>query len=86
MLGWVQTEGITPEIMASALASAKVARRTILSAMSECSPPPRMDLSPYTPRILRTYVELDKLGSLIGTGGRTIKAINVASGCTSIQV
>lgn len=54
--------------------------------MEACTPPPRRALAPHAPRILRISIPTDKVGSLIGPGGRTIRGIMAESGCSSVQV
>jgi polyribonucleotide nucleotidyltransferase len=43
--------------------------------MRETIPEPRPELSPYAPRMLILHVDPDKLGAIIGTGGKTVRAI-----------
>jgi polyribonucleotide nucleotidyltransferase len=76
----IKVEGITLDIMAQALAAARHGLAHILREMSKCSPPPRAALSPYAPRIRQLTVPLDKVGLVIGPGGRTIKGIEEATG------
>ena len=61
--------------MAKALAQAKEGRKHILDEMRKCSPPPRTELSPYSPRIAFMSIPVDKIGMVIGAGGRTARAI-----------
>ena len=51
-----QVEGISLEIMAEALAQARLARQHVLKEMAKCSPPPRRELGPYTSRIARINI------------------------------
>jgi hypothetical protein len=81
-----QVEGITIEVLATALAKAREARRHILAEMELCSPPPRRTLAPTAPRILRFNVDPEKIGLLIGPGGRTIRGLIEASGVDDIKV
>jgi len=82
----VKVDGITPEIISAALSAARDARRTVLSAMALCSPPPREALGPHSPRIELVRVPTEKLGQIIGPGGKTIRGIRDASGCESVNV
>lgn len=82
----VKVDGITPGIISAALSAARDARRVVLSAMARCSPPPRGALGPHSPRIELVRVPSDKLGQLIGPGGKTIRGIRDASGCDSVSV
>ena len=72
--------GITLEIMAEALAQAKEGRKHILGEMRKCTPPPRKELSPYSPRIAFMSIPVDKIGTVIGAGGRTARAIQEETG------
>lgn len=82
----IKVEGITLEIMRYALERAKVARKHILKEMTQCFPPPKMMLSKYAPKMLIIQVDPQKVGMIIGSGGRTIKAITQASGVDSINL
>ena len=72
--------GITLEIMEEALAQAKEGRKHILGEMRKCTPPPRNQLSPYSPRIAFMTIPVDKIGTVIGAGGRTARAIQEETG------
>jgi polyribonucleotide nucleotidyltransferase len=76
----IKIEGITPEIMKVALSQAKAGRLHILGKMNEAISEPRKDLSPNAPRITQINIPVDKIGELIGPGGKTIKAIVEATG------
>jgi polyribonucleotide nucleotidyltransferase len=71
----IKIEGITKDIMAQALAKAKVARLHIIDKIVELIPEPRTELSPYAPRIESITISQDKIGAVIGSGGKTIKMI-----------
>lgn len=71
----LKTPGITVEVIRRALAQAREGRRYILGRMREVISAPRSDLSPYAPRIVRVKVDPDKIGKIIGGGGRTIREI-----------
>ncbi len=43
-------------------------------------PRPRRDISPYAPRLLRTKIPVDKIGLLIGPGGKNIRMIQETTG------
>lgn len=79
-------EGITLEVLTAALAAARTARRHILAEMGRCDPAPRRSLAPNAPRIRRFTVNPDKLGMLIGPGGRYIRGIVEDSGANDIKV
>ena len=71
----IKISGITKEIMQIALNKAKIARLRILDIMSECIFEPRSDLAPWAPRIESFKVPIDKIGEIIGPGGKMIKSI-----------
>lgn len=76
----IKVEGITLEIMAQALSQAKQGRKHILAEMQKCDPPPRKELSPYSPRISFMTIPVDKIGTVIGAGGRTARSIQDETG------
>ncbi len=71
----IKIRGITPEIMADALAQAKIGRQHILSIMLETIPQFRSDLKPHAPRITTIKVPIEKIGAIIGPGGKNIRAL-----------
>ena len=71
----IKIAGVTDEIMRQALAQARDARLYILDVMRQVIPAPRPELSPYAPRILTVKIDVDKIGMIIGPGGKTIRAI-----------
>jgi polyribonucleotide nucleotidyltransferase len=76
----IKIEGITREIMDIALEKAKAARLFILDKITAVIPKPRTELSEYAPRIETMKVDPDKIGGIIGSGGKTIKNIIEESG------
>jgi polyribonucleotide nucleotidyltransferase len=72
--------GITHEIMFEAVAEAKEARAKVLEAMNSILATPRTELSPYAPRIETVRINPDKIGLIIGPGGKTIKGIVAETG------
>jgi len=71
----IKIGGITKELMAEALAQAKEGRLFVLNRMSECLNSPRSEISPYAPRIITIQIPKDKIGGVIGTGGKVIRGI-----------
>jgi polyribonucleotide nucleotidyltransferase len=67
--------GIDKKVMAEALAQAKEGRLFILGKMSECLQNSRQEISPYAPRIITIQIPKDKIGGVIGTGGKVIRGI-----------
>lgn len=69
----VKVEGINLEIIEKTLAQAKKARLQILKFMESILDKPRPNLSPYVPIILSYQVNPERIGDIIGPGGKTIK-------------
>ncbi|MDD3942310.1 MAG: polyribonucleotide nucleotidyltransferase [Sphaerochaetaceae bacterium] len=76
----IKIAGVSREIMAKALAQAKEGRMHILGIMEQTLKTPREDISEYAPKILTMKVDEEKIGAVIGTGGKTIKSIAEQSG------
>jgi len=76
----IKIEGITPEIMKEALAQAKEGRLHILEKMNEVISEPNKELSPYAPRFKKVSIPQDKIGGLIGPGGKNIRGIVESTG------
>ena len=75
----IKIAGVTPEIMRKALNQAKEGRLHILSIMLDTLPAPRSEISELAPKILTLKVPEEKIGAVIGTGGKTIKSIAAQS-------
>lgn len=73
--------GLPHSVMAEALERARVARLQVLAEMNKVLDKPRPELSKYAPRILTLKISPDKIGALIGPGGKNIKRICDESGC-----
>ncbi len=71
----IKIEGITLEIMREALNQAREARLYILEKMNAVLSEPEKSLSPYVPKIKMITVDTDKIGEIIGPGGKIIKGI-----------
>ncbi len=76
----IKIAGVTPEIMSKALQQAKEGRMHILGIMTDTLPTYRSEISEFAPKILTVTVPEDKIGAVIGTGGKTIKGIAQTSG------
>ena len=72
--------GISHEIMAEAVTKAKESRTKILGVMNGILASPRAELSQYAPRIETIRINPDKIGLVIGPGGKTIKGIVAETG------
>ena len=80
----VKVEGLTLDIVKETLSRAKIARKHILEQMLSVIASPRPDLSPFAPRISTTQIPVEKIGELIGPGGKNIKKL-MAETSTSID-
>ncbi len=76
----IKIEGITKEIMGIALEKAKTARFYILDKIIETIPEPRAELAETAPKIESLKIDPDKIGAVIGSGGKMIKHIIEVSG------
>jgi polyribonucleotide nucleotidyltransferase len=72
----IKIAGVSTEIMSKALAQAKRGRLHILGIMNKTISKPSAEISKYAPRIEVMKIETDKIGALIGPGGKNIKAIS----------
>jgi polyribonucleotide nucleotidyltransferase len=72
--------GIGHNILAEAIQRAKEARTKILETMARTLDKPRTELSKYAPRIETIKINPEKIGALIGPGGKTIKGIVAETG------
>jgi polyribonucleotide nucleotidyltransferase len=73
--------GVSHKIMAEAIYQARDLRGQILGVMQSALAAPRTEMSPYAPRIETLRIVPDKIGLLIGPGGKTIKGIVAETGC-----
>ncbi|MCC6232459.1 MAG: polyribonucleotide nucleotidyltransferase [Verrucomicrobiales bacterium] len=77
----LKLKGLSVEVLAEAVEKARLARLKILDAMKAVLPGPRPEMSKYAPRIIRLKVNPEKIGAIIGPGGKNIKALVEKSGC-----
>ena len=73
--------GVSHDIMVEAVERARIARLTILEKMNATLGAARKEMSPYAPRIELVKINPDKIGALIGPGGKNIKRLVDESGC-----
>jgi len=78
----LKIDGISLELIKRALEQAKEGRLFILGKMGEALTAPRQELSSYAPRIDVLKINTEKIGEVIGPGGKTIKAIIAATGAS----
>ncbi len=78
----IKIKGLSKEIMEKALAQAREARMIILDLIKRTIPAPRSEMKPYAPRITTIHINPDKIGALIGPGGKTVRGIQDETGAT----
>ncbi len=78
----IKIKGITHEVLTQALAQARDARLFILDKIAEAITEPRDHVSEYAPKNVRMSIPIDKIGALIGPGGRNIRAIQEETGAS----
>lgn len=71
----VKIDGLTPDMLAVAIAQAKEGRMFIMGKMLEVMPAPRTTMSPYAPRIITLHINPEKIRDVIGPGGKMINQI-----------
>ena len=76
----IKISGLSTEIMKQALEQARQARLFILDKMLEVIPAPRPELKPHTPRVTTVKIPVDKIGAIIGPGGKNIRALQEETG------
>jgi len=81
----IKIKGITTEIMSEAMEQARIGRLYILDRMLEVMPAPRANLKPHVPRLTLVKIPVDKIGAVIGPGGKTIRSIQDETG-TKIDI
>ena len=81
----IKIDGITREIMQTALAQANEARMHILGEMNKVISAPRQTMSDYAPRYITFKINPDRIRDVIGKGGATIRSITEETG-TSIDI
>ncbi|MCR4337427.1 MAG: polyribonucleotide nucleotidyltransferase [Candidatus Omnitrophica bacterium] len=82
----LKIEKISLDLLTQAMGQAKEARVFILGKMDEAISTAREEISQYAPRILICEVPVDKIGEVIGPGGKVIKKIMEDTGATSIDI
>jgi len=81
----IKVSGITQSILTEALAQAKEGRAFILDHMLQTLASPRAEMNQYAPRMERIQIPVEKIGAVIGPGGKTIRSIIEETG-VSIDV
>ena len=78
----VKIDGLTQELLSEALEQARAGRLHILDRMAEAITEPRAQMSRYAPKLVRIQIPVEKIGALIGPGGRVIRGIQEDTGCS----
>ena len=78
----LKERSISQELIAEVLDRAKEARIQILRRMLSTLPRPRKEISKYAPRILTIKINPEKIGAVIGPGGKGIRALEAATGAS----
>ena len=76
----IKVHGLSKEVLQQALAQAREGRLFIMKKMLDVIPEPKAELSPYAPRIISMKIDPDKIGTVIGPGGKTINRIIAETG------
>lgn len=76
----IKISGIPMEVLTKALEQAKVGRLFILDKMLATLPKPRTTLSKYAPKIVTISIPVERIGEIIGPGGKIIKSIIAETG------
>ncbi len=71
----IKISGLSTQMMKEALAQAHTARLSIMEKMLAALPESRAELKPHAPRIITVKIPIDKIGALIGPGGKNIRAL-----------
>jgi len=71
----IKIAGVSHEIMKKSLEQAKRGRMHILSIMNQCVSKPAENISEFAPKIVSFRIDIDKIGALIGPGGKNVKAL-----------
>ncbi|NLF18051.1 MAG: polyribonucleotide nucleotidyltransferase, partial [Lentisphaerae bacterium] len=74
--------GISVDDMYQAMLKNRVAREKIRATMAACIAAPRAEMSPYAPKIVTMKINPERIGALIGPGGKIIKGICELTGAT----
>ncbi|HVK97833.1 MAG TPA: polyribonucleotide nucleotidyltransferase [Flavisolibacter sp.] len=78
----IKVDGLSMEIMRTALEQARRGRLHILDAMYQCIPEARSDVKPHSPRMVKMFIDREFIGAVIGPGGKIIQEIQRETGTT----
>ncbi len=77
----VKLEGLSVETLREALAQSKRAREFLLDTMSQTIAEPRAELAPHAPRVFTLEIDPEKIGDVIGPGGKMIRKLEADFDC-----
>ena len=78
----IKLKGLDENILRQALEQARQGRLHILDKMAQAIQEPRAEMSPYAPKTIRIQIPVEKIGAVIGPGGRVIRGIIEETGCS----
>ena len=78
----IKLKGLDENILRQALEQARQGRLHILDKMAAAIQEPRAEMSPYAPKTVRIQIPVEKIGAVIGPGGRVIRGIIEETGCS----
>ena len=78
----IKIDSVDSEILRAALDRARKGREHILSIMAQTIEEPRGSISDYAPKIITMQIDVEKIGAVIGPGGKMVKAISDKTGAT----
>jgi len=81
----IKIGGITADLMREALAQAREGRLHILDQMAQVLPAPRGEISARAPRILQVKIPTEKIGTVIGPGGKQIRELEAMGATVEVQ-
>ena len=76
----IKIKGLSAEVLSKAMAQARAGRMFILDRMAESLPEARAEMSPFAPRITTIHIDPEKIGKIIGPGGKMIRKIQEECG------
>lgn len=76
----IKIKGLSKEILQKAMAQAREARLKVLAVLKSAIAEPRPELKPHAPRITTLHINPDKIGAVIGPGGKMIRSIQEETG------
>lgn len=81
-----KTHGLTKEMVEKTVRQARAGRLEILDVMQKAIEAPRPELSPFAPRIITLRIDPERIGDVIGPGGKMINEIIATTGVTTIDI